>query len=50
MRALVVQVLLVIASPMLAGSPYAMLRDAVIAHPTMAEGLGVLFSAVPARR
>jgi hypothetical protein len=25
------------------------LRDAIIAHPTMAEGLGALFTNVPAR-
>ncbi len=30
----------------LAGLPYAALRDAVIAHPTMAEGLGALFANV----
>jgi hypothetical protein len=29
--------------------PFPKLRDAVIAHPTMAEGLGPLFSNVPAR-
>jgi pyruvate/2-oxoglutarate dehydrogenase complex dihydrolipoamide dehydrogenase (E3) component len=34
---------------MLAGMPYTALRDAVITHPTMAEGLGTLFSNVPAR-
>jgi pyruvate/2-oxoglutarate dehydrogenase complex dihydrolipoamide dehydrogenase (E3) component len=28
---------------MSAGLPYASLRDAVLAHPTMAEGLNVLF-------
>ena len=33
---------------MLAGLPYTGLRDAVLAHPTMAEGLGVLLSGVPA--
>ena len=33
---------------MLAGLPYTGLRDAVIAHPTMAEGLGPLLSRVPA--
>jgi hypothetical protein len=31
---------------MLAGMPYAGLRDAVLAHPTMAEGLSSLFSEV----
>jgi pyruvate/2-oxoglutarate dehydrogenase complex dihydrolipoamide dehydrogenase (E3) component len=34
---------------MLAGMPYKGLRDAIIAHPTMAEGLGGLFSNVAAR-
>ena len=33
---------------MLAGAPYTMLRDAVLAHPTVAEGLIALFSTVPA--
>ncbi len=32
-----------------AGLPYTMLRDMVLTHPTMAEGLVALFSAVPAR-
>ncbi len=34
---------------MLAELPYSMLRDAVLAHPTMAEGLGPLLSNVPTR-
>jgi pyruvate/2-oxoglutarate dehydrogenase complex dihydrolipoamide dehydrogenase (E3) component len=34
---------------MAAGLPYTALRDMVLTHPTMAEGLVVLFSAVPAR-
>jgi hypothetical protein len=34
---------------MLAGMPYTALRDAVITHPTMPEGLRQLFSAVPAK-
>jgi pyruvate/2-oxoglutarate dehydrogenase complex dihydrolipoamide dehydrogenase (E3) component len=34
---------------MLAGLPYTTLRDAVIAHLTMAEGLGLLLANVPAR-
>ena len=33
----------------IAGLPYTALRDAVLAHPTMAEGLGGLFSNVPQR-
>jgi pyruvate/2-oxoglutarate dehydrogenase complex dihydrolipoamide dehydrogenase (E3) component len=32
---------------MLAGLPYTGLRDAILTHPTMAEGLGSLFSNVP---
>jgi pyruvate/2-oxoglutarate dehydrogenase complex dihydrolipoamide dehydrogenase (E3) component len=32
---------------MMAGLPCTRLRDAVLAHPTMAEGLGALFSTVP---
>jgi pyruvate/2-oxoglutarate dehydrogenase complex dihydrolipoamide dehydrogenase (E3) component len=34
---------------MLAGLPYTGLRDAILTHPTMAEGLGSLFSNVPPR-
>jgi pyruvate/2-oxoglutarate dehydrogenase complex dihydrolipoamide dehydrogenase (E3) component len=34
---------------MLAGLPYTTLRDAIISHPTLAEGLVSLFSNVPAR-
>ena len=32
---------------MLAGQPYTLLRDAVFTHPTMSEGLGLLFDRVP---
>src|SRR6201981_3529154 len=32
---------------MLAGQPYTLLRDAVFTHPTMSEGLGLLFARVP---
>ena len=32
---------------MAAGLPYTALRDTVLAHPTMAEGLSGLFSSVP---
>ena len=31
-----------------AGLPYTALRDAILTHPTMAEGLGVLLAGVPA--
>jgi hypothetical protein len=34
---------------MAAGLPYTVLRDLVLTHPTVAEGLGDLFSAVPSR-
>jgi len=43
------EVMVVVQTAMLAGMPYTGLRDAIIAHPTMAEGLGALFSNVPAR-
>jgi pyruvate/2-oxoglutarate dehydrogenase complex dihydrolipoamide dehydrogenase (E3) component len=41
------EVMTVVHTAMLAGLPYTALRDAVIAHPTMAEGLGQLFEGVP---
>jgi len=41
------EVMAVVQTAMLAGLPYTGLRDAVLAHPTMAEGLGALFSQVP---
>jgi pyruvate/2-oxoglutarate dehydrogenase complex dihydrolipoamide dehydrogenase (E3) component len=34
----------------LAGLPFPRIRDAIFAHPTMAEGLGLLFSHVPPAR
>jgi pyruvate/2-oxoglutarate dehydrogenase complex dihydrolipoamide dehydrogenase (E3) component len=43
------EVMTVVQTAMLAGMPYTGLRDAMIAHPTMAEALGALFSNVPAR-
>jgi pyruvate/2-oxoglutarate dehydrogenase complex dihydrolipoamide dehydrogenase (E3) component len=43
------EVMAVVEMAMLAGLPYTRLRDAVLAHPTMAEGLGFLFSNVPPR-
>ena len=43
------EVLAVVQTAMLADLPYPKLRDAVLAHPTMAEGLDPLLSAVPAR-
>jgi len=43
------EVVAVVQMAMLTRLPYTALRDAVIAHPTMAEGLGSLFSIVPPR-
>jgi len=43
------EVMAVVQMVMLAGLPYMDLRDAILAHPTMAEGLGSLFSNVPSR-
>jgi probable pyridine nucleotide-disulfide oxidoreductase len=34
---------------MLAQQPYTLLRDAVFTHPTITEGLGLLFARVPKR-
>jgi pyruvate/2-oxoglutarate dehydrogenase complex dihydrolipoamide dehydrogenase (E3) component len=43
------EILAVVQTAMMGKLPYTMLRDAVFTHPTMAEGLGPLFSGVPAR-
>jgi pyruvate/2-oxoglutarate dehydrogenase complex dihydrolipoamide dehydrogenase (E3) component len=43
------EVMSAVQAVMLAKQPYTVLRNAILAHPTMAEGLTVLFSAVPAR-
>jgi pyruvate/2-oxoglutarate dehydrogenase complex dihydrolipoamide dehydrogenase (E3) component len=43
------EVVATVQTAMVAGLPYPILRDAVIAHPTMAEGLGPLLSSVPPR-
>jgi len=42
------EILAVVQTAMMGKLPYTMLRDAVFTHPTMAEGLGPLFSGVPA--
>ena len=42
------EVISVVHTAMLADMPYTRLRDALLAHPTMAEGLNRLFSIVPA--
>lgn len=41
------EVLAVVQVAMLGGLPYTTLRDAILAHPTMAEGLNVLLASVP---
>jgi hypothetical protein len=41
------EVMAVVQVAMLAGLPYTALRDAVLTHPTMAQGLAALFSSVP---
>jgi len=43
------EVLATVQTAMLAGLPYSKLRDAVLTHPTMVEGLDPLFSNVPPR-
>jgi hypothetical protein len=40
------EVLSVVEMAMLAGFPYTALRDAILTHPTMAEGLNSLFSGI----
>ena len=41
------EVMAVVQTAMLGGLPYTVLRDAILAHPTMAEGLNSLFAALP---
>jgi pyruvate/2-oxoglutarate dehydrogenase complex dihydrolipoamide dehydrogenase (E3) component len=41
------EVMAVVQVAMMAALPYTALRDAVLTHPTMAEGLAALFSSVP---
>ncbi len=41
------EVMTVVQVAMLAALPYTALRDAILTHPTMAEGLAALFSSVP---
>lgn len=43
------EMLSVVQTAMLARLPYTAVRDVIFAHPTMAEGLTVLFGAAPAR-
>jgi pyruvate/2-oxoglutarate dehydrogenase complex dihydrolipoamide dehydrogenase (E3) component len=44
------EVVATVQTAMLGGLPYTLLRDAILAHPTMAEGLNGLFEAIPAAR
>jgi pyruvate/2-oxoglutarate dehydrogenase complex dihydrolipoamide dehydrogenase (E3) component len=41
------EVITTVQSTMLAGLPYTALRDMIISHPTMTEGLNLLFAALP---
>lgn len=41
------EVLAVVQIAMMARLPYATIRDAILTHPTMAEGLNTLFANVP---
>jgi pyruvate/2-oxoglutarate dehydrogenase complex dihydrolipoamide dehydrogenase (E3) component len=43
------EVMAAVQTAILAKLPYQTLRDAILTHPTMAEGLGALFEAVPSR-
>ena len=42
------EVMAAVQTAMLGGLPYTLLRDAILTHPTMTEGLNELFAAVPA--
>jgi pyruvate/2-oxoglutarate dehydrogenase complex dihydrolipoamide dehydrogenase (E3) component len=41
------EVMAVVKTAIMAGLPYMVLRDAILAHPTMAKGLGALFGSRP---
>lgn len=43
------EVMTAVQMAMMGGLPYTALRDAVLAHPTLAEGLNLLFATVPPR-
>jgi len=42
------EVMAAVQTAILGGLPYTVFRDAILAHPTMAEGLNALFAAIPA--
>lgn len=44
------EVVATVQTAMLAGMPYTGLRDAILSHPTMAEGLNALFANIPPLR
>jgi pyruvate/2-oxoglutarate dehydrogenase complex dihydrolipoamide dehydrogenase (E3) component len=44
------EVMAAVQTAMVGGLPYTVFRDAILTHPTMAEGLSGLFAAVPAPR
>jgi pyruvate/2-oxoglutarate dehydrogenase complex dihydrolipoamide dehydrogenase (E3) component len=44
------EVMAAVQTAMLGGLPWTVFRDAILAHPTMAEGLNALFAAIPATR
>lgn len=44
------ELIAVVQTAMLAGLPYTKLRNAIFTHPTMTEGLNVLFANAPALR
>jgi pyruvate/2-oxoglutarate dehydrogenase complex dihydrolipoamide dehydrogenase (E3) component len=41
------EVMAVVQTAMLGGLPFTVLRDAILTHPTVAEGLNALFAAIP---
>ncbi|MPZ48649.1 MAG: mercuric reductase [Dehalococcoidia bacterium] len=43
------EVMAVVQTAMIGSLPYAALRDAILTHPTMAEGLNALFANIPSR-
>lgn len=43
------EVMTIVQTAMLGDLPFTMLRDAIIAHPTLAEGLNMLFANIPPR-
>jgi pyruvate/2-oxoglutarate dehydrogenase complex dihydrolipoamide dehydrogenase (E3) component len=44
------EVIAAVQTAMLGGLPYTLFRDAILTHPTMAEGLNALFATIRVRR